>query len=532
MSTQSFVPLSRLLRDSSAAAESPGLPILSFAPAVFGEHTDKPGVELNEIRQFRIGGKEYVFVPAVTAIFGLDDLGAEILRWLRPPDHLPAPAIEAVQTPATRHAALGEMVAAFEPRYHRSAIVSAVKELRDIGVLRLVGFREEGLKAPAPKLPPMPFPQRTLVLNVANDCNLGCSYCFAAQGDYGTPKRMMSEETARRSVDFLLSNSGVHKSVTIVFFGGEPLMNLKLIRRLVDYANDAGVKAGKEVEFTMTTNATYLTPEVIDFLSENRIGVSVSIDGPKQYHDLRRTYKNGHGSYDFIRPRVLELLSRHKTRPIAARATLTHGVTAVQECFWHLKGMGFHEVGFAPVTSASQDEFALTRDEMWQVLGEFRQLSDKYVEEALENRHLGFSNVSNVLSELHAGVVKAYPCGAGLGLLGVGVDGDLFLCHRFSESKEHRMGSVHEGLDAAKQEQFLRQAHLSRKSGCQVCWVRHICSGGCHHEAYTRHGALHEPNAHYCEWIRTWIDLGLDCYARIMDGNPMFFEKFIDKRGA
>ncbi len=501
-------------------------------PAVLGEHADRPGVQLNEIRQFRVAGKEYVFVPAVSAIFGLDDLGRRILDLLRPPDHQHAIATEAVQTAATRHAPLPEIIGALEPSFTRSAIVAAVKELRDIGVLRLVGFRDQGLPSPALPLPPMPFPQRTLVLNVANDCNLGCSYCFAAQGDYGTAKRMMSEETARRSVDFLLANSGTHKSVTVVFFGGEPLMNLKLIRRLVDYANEAGAKAGKEVEFTMTTNATYLTSEVIDFLSQQRIGVSVSIDGPKQYHDLRRTYKNGLGSYDFIRPRVLELLSRHKTRPIAARATLTHGVTAVEECFWHLKEMGFHEVGFAPVTSASHDEFALSPDEMWQVMNEFRKLANVYVERALRNEHLGFSNVSNVLSELHAGIVKAYPCGAGLGLLGVGADGDLYLCHRFSESKEHRMGSVQEGLDVAKQEQFLRGAHLNRKSGCQVCWVRHICSGGCHHEAYTRHGALHQPNSHYCEWIRTWIDLGLDCYARIMDANPAFFEKFIDRRGA
>jgi len=523
----SFVPLSSLLQAPTAA-----LPLSSFAPVVFGEHTGKPGVQLNEIRQFRVDGKEYVFVPSVTAIFGLDEFSQEILRLLRPPDYHPARATEPVQMPATRHATLTEIYRALEPRYQRSAIVGALKELRDMGIVRLLGVRDEGLKAPTPKFPPMPFPQRTLVLNVANDCNLGCSYCFASQGDYGTPKRMMSEETARSSVDFLLSNSGTHPSVTIVFFGGEPLMNLKLIRRLVDYANEAGVKAGKQVDFTMTTNATYLTPEVIDFLSDNRIGVSVSIDGPREYHDLRRTYKNGRGSYDFIRPRVLELLNRHKTRPIAARATLTHGVTAVEECFWHLKEMGFHEIGFAPVTSATQDEFALTHDEMWQVLDQFRRLANRYVEEALANRHLGFSNVSNVLSELHAGIVKAYPCGAGLGLLGVGVDGDLFLCHRFSESKEHRMGSVREGLNAAKQEQFLSQAHLSRKSGCQVCWVRHICSGGCHHEAYTRHGALHQPNSHYCEWIRTWIDLGLDCYARIMDANPVFFDKFIDRRGA
>ena len=528
----SFVPLSSLLRTSPALPNLPMPHAPAFAPIVHGEHTGKPGVQLNEIRQFQIGEKHFVFVPSVTAIFGLDEFSREILQLLRPPDYQPAAPIAPAQTPATRHASLAEIYRVFEPRYSRSAVVAAIKELRDMGILRTVGLRDEGLTPPAPKLPPMPFPQRTLVLNVANDCNLGCSYCFAAQGDYGTPKRMMTEETARRSVDFLLSNSGTHKDVTIVFFGGEPLMNLKLIRRLVDYANEARVKAGKEVEFTMTTNATYLTPEVIDFLSENSIGVSVSIDGPKQYHDRRRTYKSGLGSYDFIRPRVLQLLSRHKTRHIAARATLTHGVTAVQECFWHLKEMGFHEVGFAPVTSAVQDEFALTRDEMWRVLDEFRQLANVYVQEALRNRHIGFSNVSNVLSELHAGVVKAYPCGAGLGLLGVGVDGDLYLCHRFSESEEHRMGSVERGLDAAKQEQFLRQAHLSHKSGCQTCWVRHICSGGCHHEAYTRHGALHEPNAHYCEWIRTWIDLGLDCYARIMDANPGFFDKFIDRRGA
>jgi len=523
----SFVPLSSLFQ---APTEAPRLP--SFGPVVFGEDTAKPGVQLNEIRQFRIGGKEYVFVPSLTAIFALDEFSQEILNLLRPPDYQPAAPTEAIQTEATRHATLAEIYKVFEPRHKRSAVVGALKELRNMGIVRLMGVRDEGLKPPAPKLPPMPFPQRTLVLNVANDCNLGCSYCFASQGDYGTPKRMMSEETARRSVDFLLSNSGAHKSVTIVFFGGEPLMNLKLIRRLVDYANEAGAKAGKQVDFTMTTNATYLTREVIDFLSESHIGVSVSIDGPKEYHDLRRTYKNGHGSYDFIRPRVLELLNRHKTRPIAARATLTHGVTAVEECFWHLKEMGFHEIGFAPVTSAAQDDFALTPDEMWQVMEQFRRLANVYVDEALANRHLGFSNVSNILSELHAGIVKAYPCGAGLGLLGVGVDGDLFLCHRFSESKEHRMGSVAEGLNAAKQEQFLRQAHLSRKSGCQVCWVRHICSGGCHHEAYVRHGALHQPNSHYCHWIRTWIDLGLDCYARIMDANPVFFDKFIDRRGA
>jgi uncharacterized protein len=331
-------------------------------------------------------------------------------------------------------------------------------------------------------------------------------------------------------VDFLLQNSGDSESVTVVFFGGEPLMNLALIRRLVAYANEAGRKVGKRVEFSITTNATYLTREVIEFLSDSEIGVAVSIDGPKKYHDVRRTYKSGLGSYDMIEPRVLNLLHNHKTRRVAARATLTHGVTAVEECFWHLKEMGFHEVGFAPVTSADRDDYALTPDELWEIMEAFRRLSRLYVEKAVANEYLGFSNLSNLLSELHAGIVKTYPCGAGLGLLGVGAKGDLYLCHRFLESPEHRLGSVFEGVDLEKQAEFLENAHLSHKAPCQTCWVRHICSGGCHHEAHTRYGDLYHGNPHYCEWIRTWIDLGLECYAEIMERNAAFFERVIERR--
>lgn len=492
----------------------------------------QPGLQLGEIRQFTVGGKQYVFIVPVTAVFEAGPVAAEVLRFLRPEASELARATDPVQIPDTRHAALADVFAAFLTRYTRGQILDALKELRGIGAVQFIGFRDEGLKSPGPQLPPMPFPQRTLVLNVANECNLGCSYCFAAQGDYGAPRRLMSEETARASVDFLLANSGDHESVTLVFFGGEPLMNLSLIKKLVDYATEAGRKAGKRVEFTMTTNATYLTAEVIQFLSEHKIGVSVSIDGPKKYHDLRRFYKGGVGSYDMVEPRVRALLQNHKTRPVAARATLTHGVTAVQECFWHLRELGFHEVGFAPVTSADRDDYALTGEELWAVLGEFRQLSELYIEKAARNEYLGFSNLSNILSELHAGIVKAYPCGAGLGLLGVGAGGDLYLCHRFLESAEHRMGSVQEGLDVHKQAEFLQRAHLARKAPCQVCWVRHVCSGGCHHESYTRYGDLYHGNPHYCEWIRTWIDLGLEAYVRIMEANPGFIENFIDKRGA
>jgi uncharacterized protein len=152
-------------------------------------------------------------------------------------------------------------------------------------------------------------------------------------------------------------------------------------------------------------------------------------------------------------------------------------------------------------------------------------LTAKYVDAASSGQRPGFSNLTNLLADLHQGVVKAYPCGAGLGLLGVGSTGDLYLCHRFLESDEHRVGTLDTGVDRAKQTEFMALTHLSAKPLCQICWVRNICSGGCHHEGFKRYGTLGHANTHYCEWIRSWIDMGLGAYVEIVKKSPAFLER-------
>ena len=489
-------------------------------------HSNPGDLLLGEIRPFSLHGKHYVFVVPVTGIFEISELAFEIIRLFMLDGASVSEPAHAVAISQSRPLAAPAIVDALRTRHSIHSIVQGLSELQAMGVL----LTEDGsllaqTVPPLPRLPSGPFPQRSLVLNIANDCNLGCTYCFASQGDYGAPKRLMSQETARKSVDFLLRNSGDHETVTLVFFGGEPLMNFRLISETVQYATKAGQAVGKRVDFSMTTNATYLTPEIIHFLRDHRIGVAVSIDGPKKFHDLRRTYKSGLGSYDMIQPRVMNLLREHKTRPIAARVTLTHGVTAVNEIFEHLSGMGFDEIGFAPVTSSDDDDYALTPDELWQILEEFGELTAKYVDGASSGQRPGFSNLTNLLADLHQGVVKAYPCGAGLGLLGVGSTGDLYLCHRFLESDEHQVGTLDTGVDRAKQTEFMVLTHLSAKPPCQICWVRNICSGGCHHEGFKRYGTLGHANTHYCEWIRSWIDMGLRAYVEIMKKSPAFLER-------
>jgi uncharacterized protein len=487
----------------------------------------KPGeLRLAEIRPFAFRGKHYVFVVPVTGIFEISELAAEIIGLFLTTAASDGKPVYTAASVESRSLVAQQVVNALLGRHTVHSIVQGLSELQTLGVLLTEDGSEPVQPVPfLPKLSGKSFPQRSLVLNVANDCNLGCTYCFASQGDYGAPKKFMSLETARESVDFLLQNSGDHPTVTLVFFGGEPLMNFRLISDTVAYATRAGELAGKEVEFSMTTNATYLTPQIIHFLRDHRVGVAVSIDGPKKFHDLRRTYKNGMGSYDMIEPRVMNLLREHKTRPIAARVTLTHGVTAVGEIFDHLTEMGFDEVGFAPVTSSDDDDYALTPEELWQVLEEFGKLTARYVDGVSSSERPRFSNLTNLLADLHQGVIKAYPCGAGLGLLGVGSTGKLYLCHRFLESDEHQVGTLATGVDRAKQADFMAVTHLSAKPPCQICWVRNICAGGCHHEGYKRYGTLGHATTHRCEWIRAWTNMGLHAYVEIMERNPAFLER-------
>jgi uncharacterized protein len=385
--------------------------------------------------------------------------------------------------------------------------------------------------------PPANFPLQTLVMNLTNQCNLSCQYCYEFGEDKvatpdGKPK-FMDFETAKESVDYLLTTSVGRRVVHITFFGGETLMNFPLLKQVVDYATKKAAGQGRAIDFSLTTNATLLTPAIIEFLSENRIGVTVSMDGSKESHDAFRVYANGRGSYDIIEPRVRALIKQHRTRPITARVTMTSQAMDVLGTYKHLKhDLGFHEVGFAPVTTSPNRLYSINERGLDSVLDQFRALADEYREFALRGEHHGFSNVSDTLAELHQGVSKSHPCGAGLGLVGVGPSGDLAPCHRFVDSDTHTLGHVSRGLDRERVDDFLSRGHIDVKSDCSKCWARPVCAGGCHHEAYVRYGDTGHPNLHYCDWIRGWTHTCLDIYAEIAVHNPDFLRHFDERKAA
>jgi len=441
------------------------------------------------------------------------------------------PISEAILSYAQEHPRLTseEISHALHGRFSPADVGETVQELMRLHVLVTEQPQPKPIR---PIIDIEHFPLGSLVLNVANKCNLHCSYCYEPEGaKYGSAPVQMDWDTARQSVDFLFHKAGNNREVNVIFFGGEALLNFKLMREVVGYAEEQGEKRDKKVDFSLTTNGTLLTDEMIDFFQAHRFGLTVSIDGPQELHDKRRFFLTNkgerRGSYEQIVPRLKRLMERYTARPIVARVTVTKGTVEVMRIYEHLTSLGFFEVGFSPVTAKNGEDYGLEPADLRHVLAGFRELGALYVERALQNQYTGFSNLSTMLTDVHLGTNKLFPCGAGLGLLDVDGNGDVYLCHRFPGTEEHHYGNVKEGLAYDRLNEFINSAHVDNKPVCQTCWIRGLCGGGCYHEAYTQFGDGALPNLHYCDFLREWTEYGIRVYMELQEKNPGFVETYV-----
>src|SRR4051812_47491409 len=346
------------------------------------------GLVAREHHRFEAAGQPYLYLVPSAAIVGLDPAADMVMQVL-----------------TAGRQTRDQLVTLASGIFTAEEIDSAIRELL---TMRAIGPTEI-TERPSPKILPLtPFPLTTMVLNVTNQCNLSCTYCYEYGEDKivdtenGKQPKFMSDETARESVDFMLKEAGDNKMAHVTFFGGETLLNFPVLARTIEYARMRAAEVGKDVDFSLTTNTTLLKPDIIEFLAENNVGVTISIDGPREVQDKFRVFNNGAGSYDVVAPKIKDLLKRHRSRPIGARVTLTSANMDVKRIYRHLtEDMGFWEVGFAPVTTSPDRAHAIGDGGYDRMLDQFRELAQEFLEYSVENRHHGFSNVKETLEELH-----------------------------------------------------------------------------------------------------------------------------------
>ena len=376
------------------------------------------------------------------------------------------------------------------------------------------GLREAGLLyAEEPKTAPVKSNEvKALCLHICHDCNLRCRYCFADEGAYHNVREMMSLETAKAAIDFLIRESGGRKVLEVDFFGGEPLMNLGVIKETVAYAKAEAAKRGKRFLFTTTTNGLLLDDDAIAFLNAEMENVVLSLDGRKEVHDAVRKTVSGKGSFDAVIEKIKKFVKIRGDKHYYVRGTFTAKNLDFSKDVLFLADEGFDSISLEPVVTDIPD-LQIREEHLHRIEREYETLCDEYIRREAEGKGFLFFHFHVDLEGGPCLAKRVSACGAGNEYFSVVPNGDIYPCHQFAGDKKWRMGSVFEGrLDPDIRGQFASSCLFTRKK-CGDCFAKFICSGGCSANNYHYNGDINEPYGMTCAMMKKRIECAMHVLA-------------------
>lgn len=350
---------------------------------------------------------------------------------------------------------------------------------------------------------------KALCLHVSHMCNLTCSYCFASGGRYHGSDALMSFEVGRQALDFLIENSGARRNLEVDFFGGEPLMNWEVVKRLVAYAREEEKKHDKNFRFTLTTNGVLIDEDVIEFSNREMSNVVLSLDGRREVHDRLRRTVNGKGSYDVILPKFKELVDNRGEGEYYIRGTFTHENVDFTEDILHMADLGFDKLSMEPVVAPTGSPFSLTDEDFPKLLQQYEILAC----EMLKRKELGngFTFYHYMLDLAHGPCIykRISGCGAGTEYLAVTPWGDLYPCHQFVGDKKYSVGDVWRGVTNIGLRDEMASINVNSRDNCKSCWAKLYCSGGCAANSYHATGSIHGTYDYGCGLFKKRIECAI-----------------------
>lgn len=290
---------------------------------------------------------------------------------------------------------------------------------------------------------------QTITFVVTEDCNLRCKYCYIS---HKSSNKRMKFETAQRFLDYILTaDITVANSVIIDFFGGEPMLEIRLIDQISDYfkirAYELGHPWAWNYRFNFATNGVnYSSPAVQDYIKKNygKVSIGISIDGIREKHDLNRIFPDGSGSYDVIEKNIPLWIKQFapSTKMTFASADLCYLKDSVLDLWAH----GVTEVAANVVFEDVWDE---GDDQIFE--SQLMELADYVLDKQVFDKYyctLFSDTIGGYLTESDRDVTF---CGSGK-MLAIGPDGKLYPCVRYKDyslnnKAERIFGTVETGID-------------------------------------------------------------------------------------
>jgi len=409
---------------------------------------------------------------------------------------------------------VNEIVAALLEKYRGDSSVTEA-ELRDciadVEELKAAGklFSEDSCAGQAVAFKQRGTVVKALCLHVAHTCNLNCQYCFAAQGRYQGDRALMSFETGRQALDFLIQHSGTRTNLEVDFFGGEPLMNWDVVKRLVEYGRSQEAEHHKTFRFTLTTNGVQLSDEIIEFANREMHNVVLSLDGRKQVHDnLRKNYA-GEGSYDVIVPKFQKLAESRGYQGYYIRGTFTHDNVDFVNDILHMLELGFHELSMEPVVCKPSESYALTEEDLPRLFEQYELLAKEMLKRRQEGRPFTFYHYMIDLTGGPCIYKRIAGCGSGTEYMAVTPWGELFPCHQFVGDPQYSLGNVWDGVTKPELRDEFKLCNVYARPECQDCWAKLYCSGGCPANAYHAAGSITGIYEYGCKLFRKRMECAI-----------------------
>ncbi len=383
---------------------------------------------------------------------------------------------------------------------------------------------------------PEHFHPRNLALHISHKCNLGCIYCYGGDGDYGLDKSIMSLDNAKRICDWHiagLKESGIKKG-NITFFGGEPLVNWRIIEPVTEYIKEQTRDTDIKITYGMTTNGTLITEEIAQILKRVGIHPMISIDGGREKQNRQRPFKGGRPSFDAVMKGVGTLMNVYGKR-FSARATYID--LDLLETAKELYGLGFRNV-YQSFCSGEFGEDLFTDEGLERQIAEHERLYEYYLDNLLKNNDetnngdvrfpVGKTLMQN-LSDLAKRRIRPWVCGAGRSYVGVSPEGNIYMCHRFVGDEQYYMGNAITG--EIKEELYQRVLNESniRSGPCEDCWARMFCSGHCFHHNLiaSKTNDAFEQDENLCRLTRALTEISIRVYYKLYNTDPELLKRVL-----